>query len=160
MLDLLIRDGPIVDGTGAPARRGDVGVTRRRIVAVGEVDDSADENGRRRRPGGRARLRRPAHALRRAAALGPDGEPVAAARRHHGVRRQLRLHARARGADEHVDYLTRMMARVEGIPLAALRAGLPWDWKTFADWISNGSTARHRGQRRLPRPATRRCGAS
>jgi N-acyl-D-aspartate/D-glutamate deacylase len=36
---------------------------------------------------------------------------------------------------EHVDYLARMMARVEGMPLAALRAGLPWDWNTFGEWL-------------------------
>jgi N-acyl-D-aspartate/D-glutamate deacylase len=28
-----------------------------------------------------------------------------------------------------------MMARVEGMPLAALRAGLPWDWSSFGEWI-------------------------
>jgi N-acyl-D-aspartate/D-glutamate deacylase len=36
---------------------------------------------------------------------------------------------------EGADYITRMMARVEGMPLAALRAGLPWDWTTFGDWL-------------------------
>ncbi|MGV7501795.1 amidohydrolase family protein, partial [Mycobacterium kansasii] len=41
MLDLLIRDAEIVDGTGAPARHGDVGVRDGRIVTVGESDDSA-----------------------------------------------------------------------------------------------------------------------
>ena len=41
MLDLWIRDAEIVDGTGAPARHGDVGVSNGRIVAVGEVDDLA-----------------------------------------------------------------------------------------------------------------------
>lgn len=37
----MIRDASIVDGTGAPARHGDVGVRDGRIVAVGDVDEQA-----------------------------------------------------------------------------------------------------------------------
>ena len=44
VLDLLIRDASIVDGTGAPARHGDVGVRDGRIVAVGDVDEQASNN--------------------------------------------------------------------------------------------------------------------
>ena len=39
MLDLVVRDATLVDGTGAPARRADVGVADGRIAAVGTVED-------------------------------------------------------------------------------------------------------------------------
>src|SRR5262249_6833808 len=29
----------------------------------------------------------------------------------------------------------RLMARVEGIPLPALQEGVPWDWRTFAEYL-------------------------
>jgi len=39
--DLVIRNGLIVDGTGAPARRGDVAVQGDRLAAVGAVSGRA-----------------------------------------------------------------------------------------------------------------------
>ena len=39
--DLIIRNGSIVDGTGAPARSGDIAVTGDRIEAVGDVSGTA-----------------------------------------------------------------------------------------------------------------------
>jgi N-acyl-D-aspartate/D-glutamate deacylase len=41
MLDLIIRGASVVDGTGAPARRADLGVAGDRIAALGTIDDGA-----------------------------------------------------------------------------------------------------------------------
>ena len=40
MIDLVLRGGDVVDGTGGPAHRADVGVHGGRVVAVGEVVES------------------------------------------------------------------------------------------------------------------------
>src|SRR5262249_6661824 len=34
------------------------------------------------------------------------------------------------------DYTRRMMAKVEGMPLAALEAGVPWTWETFGEYLN------------------------
>ena len=154
MLDEIIKGGTVIDGTGAPGRAPTSASSDGRIVAVGEIDEPAerviDATGLHRRAG----LRRPPHALRRPAAVGPDREPVERPRRHHGHRRQLRLHARAAAAPSDADYLRRMMAKVEGMPLAALEQGTDWSWETFAEYLDrlDGNIAVNAG---LPRRALR-----
>jgi hypothetical protein len=47
----------------------------------------------------------------------------------------LRLQHCSIDPDRDGDYIARMLARVEGMPLAALEAGLDWNWRTFGEWL-------------------------
>ena len=41
MLDVRVIGGTVIDGTGAPGRRADIGISDGRVVAVGDVDEQA-----------------------------------------------------------------------------------------------------------------------
>jgi N-acyl-D-aspartate/D-glutamate deacylase len=134
MLDHLIRGASIVDGTGAPATTGDVGVRDSKIVSVGKVDEAAketvDAGGLVLAPG----------------FIDPHThydaqlwwDPYATPSNVHGVTTVLAGNcgftlAPTKPAD--VDYITSMLSKVEGMSLAALKAGIDWKWETFGEFL-------------------------
>jgi N-acyl-D-aspartate/D-glutamate deacylase len=134
MLDILIAGGRVVDGSGAPARRADVGIAGGRIAAVGDIGGPArrtlDATGRAVSPGFVD-----VHTHYDAQVFW-DGTLSPSC--YHGVTSAVggncgfSIAPLAEGAG---DYLMRMLARVEGMPLESLRAGVPWDWRSFGDYL-------------------------
>jgi N-acyl-D-aspartate/D-glutamate deacylase len=138
-LDLLVRGGTVVDGTGAPARRADVGVRDRRIVAldeVGAVDGSAgrvlDADGLLVTPGFidihthyDAQL---------------HWDPTASPASWHGVTTLMMGNCGftlAPSRPEDVPWLLQMLSRVEGMSAEALATSVDFAGGSLGDFIDN-----------------------
>src|SRR5579863_9955814 len=137
MLDVIIRGGDVIDGTGSPRRKADVGIKGDRVVRIGEITEEAamviDATGRVVTPGFVDVHTHYDAQVFWDGALTPS--PL------HGVTTALAGNcgftiAPLSGDEADGDYLMRMLARVEGMPLESLRAGVPWNWKSTADYFN------------------------
>jgi N-acyl-D-aspartate/D-glutamate deacylase len=132
--DIVIRGGSLIDGSGAPAREGDIALSDGRIAAIGDVAGDAreihDATGLVVAPGFID-----IHTHYDAQAFW-DG--TLSPSPYHGVTTIVGGNCGfsiAPLAPEAGEYLMRMLARVEGMPIDSLREGVPWDWQSFDEYL-------------------------
>ena len=134
MYDLVLKGGTVVDGTGSDRYVADVAVTDGRVVEIGEVTGEAratiDATGLVVTPG----------------FVDPHThydaqlhwDPLASPSSWHGVTSVIGGNCGFTLAplkDRDADYTRRMMAQVEGMPLAALENGIEWGWESFGEFL-------------------------
>lgn len=133
--DCIIRNGRIIDGTGAPERRGDVGIIAGRIAKIGNLsaaaaDEVIDAAGKIVAPGHITQ-----HAHYDAAVF---WSPWCMDSGEQGVTSILNANcgfsiAPVRAADRERTML--MLSTTEQIPVEQQRLALPWNWESFPEFL-------------------------
>ncbi|HKW91058.1 MAG TPA: amidohydrolase family protein [Methylomirabilota bacterium] len=134
-LDLLIKNGTIVDGSGAARYPGDVGVQGGRIVEVGRIRAAAertiDAEGLIVAPGfvdGHTHMD---------AQVAWD--PIGSCSCWHGVTTVIMGNcgfALAPCRPEEREWFARCLTAVEDIPTESMLAGIDWTWETFPEYLA------------------------
>jgi len=139
--DLLIKNGMVVDGTGAPARRADVAVTSGKIAEIGRVTDGAaaviDATDLVVAPGF---IDPHTHYD---AQICWDGAVTPSS--WHGVTSVIMGNCGVGIAPckpKAREVAMRDLVNVEAIPFDVLNMGITWDWETFPDFMEAAARRR------------------
>ncbi len=134
-LDLLIRGGSVIDGTGAPRFTADVGIRDGRIVEIGRIAAPAkrtiDADGLIVSPGF---IDGHTHMDAQVA-----WDPLGSCSCWHGVTSVVMSNcgfALAPCRPEDRDWYARCLSAVEDISTDAMAAGIDWTWESFPDYLA------------------------
>lgn len=145
MYDVIIRGGHVVDGTGAPRQRVDIGITGGRITTIGDLADGTavqeiDASDRIVSPGFIDVHTHVDAQVFWDTTVSPS--PL------HGVTTVIGGNCGFSVQPLSTDpadgeYLMNMLSRVEGMPLRSLQAGVPWNWVSTAEYLDaiDGTTS-------------------
>ncbi len=132
--DLLIKNGTVIDGTGAPRREADIAVKDGRIAEIGKVSVSA------------AKIINAAGAVVAPGFIDPHThydaqicwDPGISPSSWHGVTSVVMGNCGVGIAPcrpEAREIAMRDLVNVEGIPFEVLDRGITWDWQTFPEFL-------------------------
>jgi N-acyl-D-amino-acid deacylase len=134
-LDLLIKNGTVVDGSGMPRYRADVGVQNGRIVEIGRIRAPAerkiDADGLIVAPGfidGHTHMDAQV-----------NWDPLGSCSCWHGVTSVVMGNcgfALAPCKPEDREWFARCLTAVEDIPTEAMMAGIDWIWESFPEYLA------------------------
>ena len=135
--DIVIRNGTVIDGTGAPARQADVAIAGDRVVAVapgiiGSTTIDIDAEGKLVTPGF---VDIHTHLDAQLA-----WDPIGSSSCYHGITSVVMGNCGVTFAPckpEDRQYLAELMESVEDIPRDAIMSGLPWDWVTYGEYLAS-----------------------
>jgi N-acyl-D-aspartate/D-glutamate deacylase len=133
--DLVVKNGTVIDGSGMPRYRADVGVRRGKIATIGRIREPAreviDADGQVVAPGfvdGHTHM---------------DAQifwdPIGTSSCYHGITTAVMGNcgftlAPCAAKDKHL--VVRNLQRAEDIPPAAMEAGIKWSWTTYPEYLA------------------------
>src|SRR3954464_13015710 len=132
--DLLIKNGTVIDGSGMPRFRADVGVSRGKIARIVRIREAAreviDAEGHVVAPGfvdGHTHMDAQVF-----------WDPLGTSSCYHGIHSVVMGNCGftlAPCADEDKHLVVRNLQRAEDIPPAAMEAGIKWSWTTYPEYL-------------------------